>query len=135
MLQVSLTIRQWLVDSVQSFSDNILDTCGLSDSDANRSPLTWLDPVYGDMEPSFTDFMAPGIIVMIIFFLAVALTGEAFIMERAGGLLERSRVAGVRPSEILASHIIIQCLVMIVQTVITLSFILVVFRNAFNRNH
>ena len=71
--------------------------------------------------------MAPGIIIMIIYFLAVALTGEAFIMERSGGLLERSWVAGVRPSEILASHIIIQFPVMIIQTIITLSFILFVF--------
>ena len=70
---------------------------------------------------------APGIIIIIIYFLAVALTGESFITERATGLLERSRVAGVQPSEILASHIITQCGVMIIQTAITLSFILLVF--------
>ena len=69
----------------------------------------------------------PGIIVIIIYFLAVALTGEAFITERSTGLLERSRVAGVQPSEILASHIMTQCGVMIIQTAITLSFILLVF--------
>ena len=95
--------------------------------DLAASPLTWQDPVYGDKEPSFTEFMAPGIIIMIIYFLAVALTGEAFIMERSGGLLERSWVAGVTPGEILASHILVQFCVMIVQTAITLSFILYVF--------
>ena len=83
--------------------------------------------MYGDSEPSFTEFMSPGIIIMIIYFLAVALTGEAFIMERSSGLLERSWVAGVKPSEILASHILVQCCVMLVQTAITLSFILYVF--------
>ena len=36
-------------------------------------------------------------------------------------------MAGVRPSEILASHIITQCGVMIIQTAITLTFILLVF--------
>ena len=34
-------------------------------------------------------FMAPGIIILIIYFLAVALTGEAFISERESGLLDR----------------------------------------------
>ena len=124
--QVGFTLQQWLVDSVDTFTLDLLDTCGMS-RDLAASPLTWQQPVYGDREPSFTEFMAPGIIIMIIYFLAVALTGEAFIMERAGGLLERSWVAGVKPSEILASHILVQFFVMIVQTVITLSFILFVF--------
>ena len=71
--------------------------------------------------------MAPGIIILIIYFLAVALTGEAFIMERASGLLDRSWIAGVRPSEILASHILVQFCVMMVQTAVTLATILIVF--------
>jgi len=124
--QVSFTLRQWLMDRVQTFTNDILDTCGMS-RDLVASPLTWQEPVYGDQEPSFTEFMAPGIIIMIIYFLAVALTGEAFIMERSGGLLERSWVAGVTPIEILASHILVQFCVMIVQTAITLAFILYVF--------
>ena len=72
--------------------------------------------------------MAPGIIILIIYFLAVALTGEAFIMERASGLLDRSWIAGVRPSEILASHILVQFCVMMVQTAVTLATILIVFK-------
>ena len=36
-------------------------------------------------------------------------------------------MAGVKPSEILASHILVQFCVMLVQTAITLSFILYVF--------
>ena len=108
------------------FTDIILEQCGLS-SDLAAVPVTFQQVIYGEKEPRFTEFMAPGIIIIIIYFLAVALTGEAFITERATGLLERSRVAGVQPSEILASHIITQCGVMIIQTAITLSFILLVF--------
>jgi hypothetical protein len=47
------------------------------------------EPIYGPKIPNFTDFMAPGIILLIIFFLAVALTGEAFILEKKDGLLDR----------------------------------------------
>ncbi len=46
-------------------------------------------PIYGAQVPNFTDFMAPGIILIIVYFLAVALTGEAFILEKKDGLLDR----------------------------------------------
>ena len=45
--QVGFTVRQWLVDSVQRFTTDILTTCGMS-TDLAASPLTWMDPVYGD---------------------------------------------------------------------------------------
>ena len=33
--------------------------------------------------------MAPGIIILIMYFLAMALTGEVFIIERKDGLIDR----------------------------------------------
>merc|ERR1719270_2325096 len=115
-----------MVETLSNSTASFLSSCQLP-TDLHQDPIVWKEPVYSEKDPSFTEFMAPGIIILIIYFLAVALTGEAFIMERAGGLLERSWVAGVKPSEILASHILVQFFVMIVQTVITLSFILFVF--------
>jgi ABC-type multidrug transport system ATPase subunit/ABC-type multidrug transport system permease subunit len=123
--QVGLTIQQWLLQSVQNFTSSLLEGCG--QDYVAPGPVTFQDPVYGEKDPSFTEFMAPGIIILIIYFLAVALTGEAFIIERASGLLDRSWIAGVRPSEILASHILVQFCVMMVQTTVTLATILVVF--------
>jgi hypothetical protein len=52
-------------------------------------------PIYGDKSPTFTEFMAPGVILSIAFLAAVALTALAFVMERKEGLLERSLVAGI----------------------------------------
>ena len=49
--QVSFTLRQWLMDRVQTFTNDILDTCGMS-RDLVASPLTWQEPVYGDQEQS-----------------------------------------------------------------------------------
>lgn len=51
-------------------------------------------PVYGDREPTFTEFMAPGVLLSIAFLAAVALTALAFVMERKEGLLERTLIAG-----------------------------------------
>ena len=39
-------------------------------------------PVYVSEDATFNEFMAPGIIIVIVFFLAVCLTGEAFISEK-----------------------------------------------------
>merc|ERR1712045_625915 len=62
----------------------------------------------------------PGMICVAVFFLAMALTSESFITERSQGLLERSWVAGVLPSEIIASYIMSQFFVMVIQAAIAL---------------
>ena len=71
--------------------------------------------------------MCAGIIILINFFLAVALTGQTFITEKRDGLLDRSRVAGVLSPEILVAAVITQFIVLIGQTIITLVFILAIF--------
>lgn len=63
----------------------------------------------------------------IVFFLAVALTSSALIVERMEGLLDRSWVAGVSPSEILFSHVVTQFVVMCGQTALVLIFMILVF--------
>ena len=73
--QIGVTVRQWLVERVHTFTELILDQCGLS-PDLAASPVTFQHVVYGEKDPRFTEFMAPGIIIIIIYFLAVALTGE-----------------------------------------------------------
>jgi len=124
--QVGITLHQWVITAMNNFTTSLLDGCG-HQSGATTGLVDFEEPVYGEKDPSFTEFMAPGIIILIIYFLAVALTGEAFIIERASGLLDRSWIAGVRPSEILASHILVQFCVMLVQTAVTLATILLVF--------
>lgn len=62
-----------------------------------------------------------------MFFLAVALTSSALIIERTEGLLDRSWVAGVTPTEILLSHVMTQFVVMCGQTALVLIFMIVVF--------
>ena len=77
-----------LRDAYQEFFETLLTDCDFPKETAD-SPLLIGDPIYGPKEPNFTDFMAPGIIILIIFFLALALTGEIFVTERRDGLLDR----------------------------------------------
>ena len=45
--------------------------------------------------------MAPGIIILIMYFLAMALTAEVFILERKDGLIDRHVVLFIRPCRLL----------------------------------
>nr|XP_014340265.1 PREDICTED: ABC transporter G family member 23-like [Latimeria chalumnae] len=88
--QIAFTLEQKLQEAFEGF---IKDTLG------NRSylaslPVKFEDPIYGSKNPNFTTFIAPGAILSITFFLAVALTSLAFVVERKEGLLDRCWVAG-----------------------------------------
>ena len=69
----------------------------------------------GSEAADYREFITPGMICVAVFFLAMALTSESFITERSQGLLERSWITGVLPVEIIASYIMSQFLVMVMQ--------------------
>ena len=80
------------------------------------------------MEPTFTEFMAPGVILSITYFMAVGLTSISFIIERKEGLLDRSWIAGVTSLEVMLAHVVAQFVVMVVQVGFVLVFMLLVFQ-------
>lgn len=68
-------------------------------------PLELADPVYGEKDPAFIDFLAPGIMTMVCFLFSLILTTMAFVGERYDGTLDRIFAAGTRPSEVLIGHL------------------------------
>ncbi|KAK0182407.1 hypothetical protein PV327_000549 [Microctonus hyperodae] len=124
--QIGLMLARNLQYSYRDFAKDLLAKCDENTKLADV-PIQFLDPVYGSNDPSFTDFVAPGVILTIVFFLAVALTSSALIIERMEGLLDRSWVAGVSPGEILFSHVVTQFVVMCGQTALVLIFMILVF--------
>ncbi|XP_031785392.1 ABC transporter G family member 23 isoform X1 [Nasonia vitripennis] len=124
--QIGLMLARNLQYSYRDFAKDLLSTCDQNSKLADV-PIQFKDPIYGSNEPSFTDFVAPGVILTIVFFLAVALTSSALIIERMEGLLDRSWVAGVSPGEILFSHVVTQFVVMCGQTALVLIFMILVF--------
>ncbi|KAG7297604.1 hypothetical protein JYU34_019659 [Plutella xylostella] len=124
--QIGLMLNRDIQFSYRDFAKDLLRTCDYNPK-AGDIPIEFMTPVFGSMNPSFTDFAAPGIILTIVFFLAVALTSSALIVERMEGLLDRSWVAGVSPGEILFSHVVTQFVVMCGQTALVLVFMLGVF--------
>ncbi|XP_017959584.1 ABC transporter G family member 23 isoform X2 [Drosophila navojoa] len=124
--QIGIMLNRDIQLAYRDFAMGLLGQCG-NNPKLGDVPIQFRDPIYGTMNPSFTDFVAPGVILTIVFFLAVALTSSALIIERTEGLLDRSWVAGVSPAEILFSHVITQFVVMCGQTTLVLIFMLVVF--------
>lgn len=124
--QIGLMLSRNLQYSYRDFAKDLLTSCEQNPKLADV-PIQFLNPIYGSNDPSFTDFVAPGVILTIVFFLAVALTSSALIIERMEGLLDRSWVAGVSPGEILFSHVVTQFVVMCGQTALVLIFMILVF--------
>ncbi|XP_065225209.1 ABC transporter G family member 23 isoform X2 [Planococcus citri] len=122
--QISLLLQRDLNDALNEFSRRLAISCGFDPR--LLSPVQFNRPIYGPVVPNFTDFAAPGVMLTIIFFLAVALTSGAMLIERNEGILERSLVSGVTGIEVLLGHVTCQFLIMIIQTIavigVTLAF-------------
>jgi len=122
-----LKLQRTLLENFQSYASKVLNTLGMNPALAEL-PIIVQEPVYGVREPTFTEFMAPGVVLSIGFLSAVALTALTLITERKDGLLDRSLIAGVKPWEFLLSHLMTQFLVMIVQVLLLLIFTFGVFQ-------
>ncbi|KAL2720359.1 ABC transporter G family member 20-like isoform X2 [Vespula squamosa] len=125
--QIGQLLQRNILYSYLDFAREVTVACNYSEKLTNI-PLDFKTPIYGPLDPNFTDFAAPGIILTIIFFLSVALTSGAMLLERNEGLLERSLVSGVTGPEILFGQVTTQFLVMTGQTIMVLIFTFAVFK-------
>lgn len=117
--QISTLLYRDLQYTFFHFVENMLSDCDVNPK-LGRVPVEWKEPIYGYRNPNFTDFAAPGVILTIIFFLSVAITSGAMLIERNEGMLERCLVAGITGPEILLSQVVTQFTVMFSQTVFVL---------------
>ena len=125
--QVGFTLQMKLAETFQAFGSSVLTACNIP-KNVTSLPIQFETPVYGSNEPTFTEFMAPGVILSITYFMAVGLTSISFIIERKEGLLDRSWIAGVTSLEVMLAHVVAQFVVMVVQVSFVLIFMLLVFQ-------
>ncbi|KAJ1525309.1 hypothetical protein ONE63_010131 [Megalurothrips usitatus] len=121
MLQASLSL------SVLRFTRDIQQGCHWNTRNT-PVPVRIMEPVYGQLEPSFQDFCLPGMIVTTVFFMALLVTVGSILEEKRDGLMARSLSAGVTIHEVLAAHVIIQMVLMVIAMVIALVMLLCVFQ-------
>ncbi|CAH0721255.1 unnamed protein product, partial [Brenthis ino] len=124
--QMEWMLNRDIQESFMETTEILSESCGLPKR-MLAIPVNFNEPIFGLKIPNFTDFAGPGVILTIIFFLAVALTSGAMLAERNEGILERSLVSGITGTEILFSHVLVQMIVMIAQTITVLIIGFVVF--------
>ena len=86
------------------------------------------EPIYGTPELTFTDFMAPGIILTIVHSMSLGYSAMIIIMERNEGLLDRTWIAGVTPGEFALAHFLVSLVVNLLQVIVTITFTILVFQ-------
>ncbi|KAJ8034677.1 ABC transporter G family member 20 [Holothuria leucospilota] len=126
-VQIAVSLQQEMLNSYEDFLTDFFKELQLN-PELGQIPVDFGKPIFGDQNDNFTDFMAPGVILTIVFFLAVGLSALTFVTERKEGLLDRSWVAGVKPSEVLLAHVWTQCIIMLVQMTSVIIFIFAVFK-------
>ncbi|CAB0037804.1 unnamed protein product [Trichogramma brassicae] len=91
-------------------------------------PVAFEEPIFGRLDQRYSDFIAPGFILTIVFFLSTAVSAAIIIQDRAEGVWDRSLVQGVTTREILFSHIITQSFMIIIQVTMVLCVVFLHFR-------
>lgn len=124
--QMEWMLNRDVQESLMEAVEHLSEVCELPKK-LMSVPVNFNKPIFGLKVPNFTDFAGPGVILTIIFFLAVALTSGSMLAERNEGILERSLVSGITGTEILFAHVVVQMIVMMVQTVTVLIIGFLVF--------
>ena len=127
-LHLALSMENTFQEAFIAFAQNTLDMFGY-DKRLAEPPIKVGKPIYGayGSKPSYLEFMAPGVVVSITYVMATGLTALAFILEKRGGMLERSQIAGVTTSQILLAHVALQVFVMLFQIALVLLVTFFVF--------
>ncbi|KAF5304501.1 hypothetical protein FQA39_LY19001 [Lamprigera yunnana] len=124
-------LKLYLYESFGLFISDYFEACELN-RDSLKVPFKMYDPIYGSKTTEYTEFAAPGAILVIAFFLSAGLTAVAMLIERNEGILERSLVLGVTAVELLTSHVISEFVLVIVQIITVIACGLYIFQMAMN---
>ena len=65
--QISYSIKDNFIQSVKNVSEKYLQLLGKIDGRNDTYPIRFEEPIYGQAEPVFTFFMAPGIALRFYF--------------------------------------------------------------------
>ena len=139
--QISIAIQTAALTAYENMLEAVLPAYNKSALLAT-SPVQQEPPVFGQENPTFTDFITPrfalsahmhierharSIMPFIIFALSIGLTALSFISEKTDGLLSRVYASGTRPIEIVLATFLAELVVLLIQVAFMLVFALLVF--------
>ncbi|OXA49340.1 ABC transporter G family member 20 [Folsomia candida] len=123
---ISFYIKKELYDAFERFLKGMLINCGFY-KELAESPIRYLDGVYGTDDTGFKEFIAPGILLCVIFFFPLCSSETAYIWDKKQGTLERSMVAGVQSWEIMTSFLATEGIVVVIQCFVSFFMIIYIF--------
>ncbi|XP_063926637.1 ABC transporter G family member 20-like [Zophobas morio] len=111
--QIGATIKYKLLALYRDFQKDLMKDCNYDPKMADFFNLT---TYYGNEDDTFTEYMTPGLIITIMFFMMTLMTSQIIVTDRCEGLWDRSIIAGVSSLEISITHFIMQIGIVIVYT-------------------
>lgn len=115
----ALYTTEVLLSSFESFAKKVSDMLGLNPTSFG-SPIEIQKPVYGKFQINYSETITAGMIICVVHGMSMLIGSFAIVRERNEGHLERGFVAGIKPAEILISHMMFYFVPVISQVVFTL---------------
>ncbi|CAL8146179.1 unnamed protein product [Orchesella dallaii] len=100
---------------------------GLLSEYSGDLPFEFGPPIYGKDDMSFNDFLAPSLLLALLFFFPLCSSAVTYIGEKRSGTLDRAIVAGIGTFEFIAGYFLIQVGIMLVQALISFLILIYVF--------
>jgi ABC-type multidrug transport system permease subunit len=123
--QIGATIKYKLLSLYIDFQKDLLRDCNL---DPRMTDYMNLTTFYGTTEDTFTDYMAPGLVLTMMFFLMTLMTSQIIVTDRSEGLWDRSVIAGVSSLEISLTHFVFQVGIVAIYTAQALVITFAIFQ-------
>ncbi|XP_016921692.1 ABC transporter G family member 20-like [Apis cerana] len=112
--QINLFAQRKLYDDFLTEYQNILKECGI-EKKYGKAPIKFENPVYGTLEPHYELFVFPTYILIMLHIVATAYSSTIIISDRHSGVWNRILVQGVKTAEVLFTHMIWQCFIIVLQ--------------------
>lgn len=105
--QLFVFLERRIYSTYDNYSRNLMKDCGYK-SRVGSSPVSIETPIFGNVESNFKLMMAPIVLMVSVFFTSMTANAASICDDRKNGLWNRTLLAGVTTTEIMASHVVVQ---------------------------
>ncbi len=127
-----MTIYNSLIHSYQQFVESVAESFGFH-KETVRLPIYLTEVVHGPYDPAkhsgydFLNNLTPGSLVAIIYTAPLILSSFLVVLERKGGIIERTFVSGAKSIEVFLTHLLILVIGLVVQVSLVLAVAHLIF--------
>lgn len=112
--QITYFLELKIYQTFKEYSEHLMADCNLPIKIGNV-PISLENPIYGSFDEDFKYSMAPGMIMIMLFFVAAVLTSTVFIRDRSEGIWNRTLIAGVSATELFSANVLSQLVIIVLQ--------------------